>query len=112
MQDYDFLLEDMGKRIVEKRKQFGLSQEELAEKADITVQMLSTAERGAKGMRPINLLKISNALGVSADYLLTGRPTGTDNQLLLQKINSLSNEQRIALENIIYNFISVCNNQE
>lgn len=108
MAERDELLEGMGKRILTKRKQLGLSQEELAEKAGITIQMLSTAERGAKGMRPINLLKISEALNVSADYILTGNSTEVDHIKLSRKIEKLTSEQRIALENIIDNFISIC----
>lgn len=108
MAERDELLEGMGKRILAKRKQLGLSQEELAEKAGITIQMLSTAERGAKGMRPINLLKISEALNVSADYILTGNSTEVDHIKLSRKIEKLTSEQRIALENIIDNFISIC----
>lgn len=108
MIEYERALGDMGKRIVEKRKQLGLSQEELAEKAGITVQMLSTAERGAKGMRPINLWKISDALGVSTDYLLKGVPSEIDNQNLINKISDLPNRQRTDLENIIDNFLDAC----
>ncbi|WP_290912707.1 helix-turn-helix transcriptional regulator, partial [Eubacterium sp.] len=35
----------MGKRIIKRRKQLGLSQEQLAELADVSPQMISTAER-------------------------------------------------------------------
>lgn len=108
MIEYDKTLSNMGKRIVEKRKQLGLSQEELAEKAGITVQMLSTAERGAKGMRPINLWKISDALGVSTDYLLKGVPSEIDNMNLINKIAGLPMKQRNALENIIDIFLDAC----
>ena len=55
-----------------------LSQEELSEIADVSPQLISTAERGAKAIRPENLLKISKALGVSADYLLSGDVTDRD----------------------------------
>lgn len=109
MIEYDKTLSNMGKRIVERRKQLGLSQEELAEKAGITVQMLSTAERGAKGMRPINLWKISDALGVSTDYLLKGIISEVDDINLINKISDLPNRQRSALENIIDNFLDACN---
>ena len=108
MIEYDKTLSNMGKRIVERRKQLGLSQEELAEKAGITVQMLSTAERGAKGMRPINLWKISDALGVSTDYLLKGIISEIDDINLINKISDLPNRQRSDLENIIDNFIDAC----
>ena len=112
MNDAETLLSGMGSRIVERRKQLALSQEELAEKADISVQMLSTAERGAKAIRPINLLKVSQALEVSSDYLLTGIKTNTDCSLLGDKLQPLSHKQRLALEQIIDSFISVCTKAE
>ena len=46
------VLVEMGKRITERRKFQGLSQEELAEKADLIPQTISTAERGVKAIRP------------------------------------------------------------
>ena len=56
-------LKEMGNRILIKRKQLNLSQDKLAEKAGISSQVVSSAERGAKAVRPENLLKISMALG-------------------------------------------------
>ena len=67
----EFLLE-MGRRIHDRRKELNLSQEQLAEKAGISPQIISTAERGVKALRPENLYKISIALSVSSDYLLSG----------------------------------------
>lgn len=112
MLDTELLLSQMGDRIVTRRKQLNLSQEELAEKANVTVQMLSTAERGAKAIRPVNLLKISLALNVSTDFLLTGTTTSIDNSLLEHQLSTLSRDQRIALENIIANFVSICKQKE
>ena len=66
------LLKEIGRRIAIKRNELDLTQEDLAERANVTSQMISTAERGAKALRPGNLLKISNALNVSVDFLLTG----------------------------------------
>ena len=66
---------EIGKRIIKRRKQLGLSQEQLAELADVSPQMISTAERGSKSILSENLYKISKALNVSADYLLSGEIT-------------------------------------
>ena len=57
------------------RKDNNLSQEQLAELADVSPQMISTAERGNKSILSENLYKISKALNVSADYLLSGEIT-------------------------------------
>ena len=68
----EHLLTDMGLRIQELRKQMNLTQEALAERAGMTSQTISTAELGKKALRPENIVKLSRALGVSTDYLLTG----------------------------------------
>ena len=96
MSNNDILLKDMGKRISERRKDMKLSQEELAELAEVSPQLLSTAERGTKALRPENLLKISTALGVSVDYLLTGEimvrevPTSVPSRRIVQTAPSLN----------------------
>lgn len=51
----DKLVQEMGKRISARRKELRLTQEELAEKAGLTSQTISTAETGSKALRPENL---------------------------------------------------------
>ena len=108
MNNPDKLLTEMGKRISERRKALRLSQDELAEKADVTPQMLSTAERGTKAIRPENLLKISVALEVSTDYLLTGEIIDKDLSLLSDKLKSVSPEQLRTIEKVIDHCIELC----
>jgi len=94
---------EMGKRIVARRKQLNISQEYLAEQTGLSVQAVSTAERGTKALRPENLLKISRVLGVSADYLLSGETT-EDNlrfSAVAEKLKLLSDEQIQAVFNLI-----------
>lgn len=52
------LLNQIGTRILERRKQLRLTQEELAERAEITAQTVSYAELGKKALRPENIIKI------------------------------------------------------
>ncbi len=95
-----FLIE-MGRRISEQRKKKGFTQEELAEKGNLTTQFVSYAESGKRAMRPENLLKIATALEVSADYLLTGEIVDRDLLLLSDKIRNFTPRQLRILENII-----------
>lgn len=104
----DALHVEMGRRIMQRRKMLNLSQEELSERADVSPQLLSTAERGAKAIRPENLLKISKALGVSADYLLTGEIIGKDLGLLADKLKNLSPGQIRKIERIIDECVGLC----
>ena len=58
----------------------------------MTTQFVSYAESGKRAMRPENLLKISSALGVSADYILTGEIVDKDYLLLSDKMRKLMNK--------------------
>lgn len=99
---------EMGRRIMQRRKQMNLSQEELSELADVSPQLMSTAERGAKAIRPENLLKISKALGVSADYLLSGEIIDRDFDNISAKLKNLSPDQIRRIERIIDECIRLC----
>ncbi len=108
MNKNDYLLRDIGKRISERRKDMKLSQEELAELAEVSPQLLSTAERGTKALRPENLLKISTALGVSVDYLLTGEIIDKDLSIISDKLKNASSTQVRSIEKIIDECIKLC----
>ena len=94
-------LEDVANRIMDRRKKMGLTQEALAEMSDVTTQFVSYAESGKRAMRPENLLKLSIALGVSVDYLLTGEIIDKDLLLLSEKLEQLSAAQVRIVEAII-----------
>ena len=112
MQDKDLCLQEIGQRIIERRKQLGLTQEALAEKGDMTTQFVSYAETGKRAMRPENLKKISNALDVSADYLLTGDIIDKDLLILSDKMRKLSPSQLRIVENVIDECINLFNSEK
>jgi len=104
------LLKEMGQRILERRKQLNMTQETLANLTHLTSQTISYAEMGQKAMRPETMLKICEALGISADYLLRGKIFEADTSLLQQKISTLiyisPPTQPRHLEQIIDSFIA------
>lgn len=106
------LILQMGKRIVSRRKQLRLTQEELAEKAGITPQTISSAELGKKAMRPENIVKVSEVLGVSTDYLLLGKITCVDKAILTNRISTLTVGQYHHLEDIVNSFVDTVNERE
>lgn len=59
------ITEKVGKRIKELRHQLGISQEELADRADIHRTYIASLEVGKRNISIITLEKIVNALGVS-----------------------------------------------
>lgn len=101
-------LREMGQRIEKCRNALGLSQEELADRANITQQTISTAERGTRGLRPENLVLVSRALGVSADYLLTGEIVDKDYLFLSEKMHQLPASQIEEIQAIITHCIQLC----
>lgn len=59
----------VGKRIKECREKIGLTQEAFAEKTGLSVNYISTLERGSSFPRCERLIAILNALDVSADAI-------------------------------------------
>ena len=112
MSENELLLQQIGKRIIQRRKKLGLTQEALAEKGDMTTQFVSYAESGKRAMRPENLLKISSALGVSADYILTGEIVDKDYLLLSDKMRKLTPSQLRLIENIVDECNSLFNHEK
>ena len=112
MSENELLLQQIGKRIIERRKKLGLTQEALAEKGDMTTQFVSYAESGKRAMWPENLLKISSALGVSADYILTGEIVDKDYLLLSDKMRKLTPSQLRLIENIVDECNSLFNHEK
>lgn len=93
MENIEVDLMEMGRRITQRRKQMGLTQEALAEKGNMTTQFVSYAESGTRSMRAENLWKMASALEVSADYLLTGDVVDIDRLILSEKLRELSPPQ-------------------
>lgn len=60
----------IGKNIRKYRKQLGMTQDELAEKAGLSTNYLGGVERGEKTPSLESFISITNALGVSSDMLL------------------------------------------
>lgn len=61
---------DSGMRIANLRRKKGLTQEQLAEKLNISTSNLGKLERGLQGMSIDLLIEIGIFFGVSTDYIL------------------------------------------
>src|SRR5687768_17058961 len=61
-----------GDRIREAREAKGWTQEELADKAQISKGFLSDVENNKRNVSAENALKIADALGISLDFLMRG----------------------------------------
>lgn len=65
-------MKDIGKRIRDKRKSLGLTQDQLCQQVGISKSFLSEVETGKRNLSSNNLLDLAKALGCSCDYLLVG----------------------------------------
>jgi transcriptional regulator with XRE-family HTH domain len=105
----EVILADVGRWIQELRKGVGLSQEELAEKADISKQTVSKIETGKREILASNIAKLAYALDISTDYLLFGTHTMEDLKRLDCKLLTLTEPQYKYVESMINSFVDYCN---
>lgn len=87
------LLKEMGQRIYILRREKRLTQEELDPLTGVGTQTISTAELGKKALRPENIVRISQTLNVSTNYLLTGNRNSIDYMVITTRLNGLNQKQ-------------------
>ena len=87
---------ETGARVLQLRKERGLTRERLAEMADISVQFLADIERGAKSMTVSTLRKLCFALNVTTDFVVNGidRPSSDQEAAWLDLYRSLPERDR------------------
>lgn len=86
-----------------------MRQEDLAEKANLSVTYVGMIERGEKTPSLETLVAILNAIGVSADVVLCDVVTAgymVKNSLLNEKLSQLSEEDRNKIYDVIDTMIS------
>ena len=93
--------EKVGSLLKELRKEKCLTQEQLAEMMNVSIQMVSNLERGNKAIRIDNLINLSQILDISTDYILTGKETTDDIQALTARIAQLPEKERKMLEMLV-----------
>lgn len=96
-------LQNLGNKIRTVRQSRGITQEQLAEKVDISTNFMSLIENG-RNMSVETLVKIAESLGVTVDYLLTDT-VKIDNDIITvqisQILSTLNNEEKIFFFNMI-----------
>ena len=85
-------LKDIGERIRRQRKFRELTQEDF----------YSKVERGIHGLSYDSLIELSKILGVSVDYILTGKVASDISSPILDIINTAPIDKRIYLEQILF----------
>ena len=83
----------MGMRMQECRKKLGLTQENVADAAQITHQQYNKAERGKCCLGSDTLRRVVQALHTSADYLLFGISVSDRYQDTVHILDKMSDKQ-------------------
>ena len=83
-----------GERLRYYREKSILTQEKLAEKAEISLRFYQSLELGAARPSLKTLIALSRTLNVSIDYLLLGEVSGTSQNPITEIYDQLSPQQR------------------
>lgn len=94
---YNIDYRELGKRIRAERRRQDLTQEKLAEMADISDSFMGHIERGGRTLSIETLAKLANALSLSIEYIVCGEFNYQPNMLpeeIHESLNQMSNSQR------------------
>ena len=95
----------IGEQIKLAREDAKLTQEQFAEKIDVSPQYISDLERGVVGISLPTLKRACIALGVSSDQILFGSRSENRAAAIAKKCNSLSDQQYMLLSDIVSKFV-------
>ena len=102
MKDIDF--SKISKKIRETRISKGLTQEYIANKADVNTSHISNIENGRVRISLPTLVHVCNALNVTVDYMLSDEYTDTSaplDQSILRALQNCSNDTKERVLKII-----------
>lgn len=94
--------QSVGARIRLRRTQLGYTQQQLAERLDVTYQQVHKYERGANRISAARLFDLSDALGVDVSYFFEDVANGQD--------SSMPEHQRLGLD-LARNFSTISDSQ-
>ena len=94
----------IGEQVKSARENAKLTQEQLAERIDVSTQYISDLERGIVGISVQTLKSLCNVLCVKSDTILFGENENS-NAIMLERFKNLSKEQIIILSEIIDKYV-------
>lgn len=97
----DHIYIEAGIRIRALRDLNNYTKAQLAEKIGITQRYLYNIETGRQGFTADTLLRISEALHVSCDYILNGEDEGLKNKEVMEIINKFDKSQMPTLVKVL-----------
>ena len=102
------LFEDIGKRVKKRRIELGYTQEYLAEKMDVSIQMISGTESCKNALKLENFIKFCEILETTPDYLIKGRDPAS---ILIEEMEQLTDTQIERINAVIKQCIEMCKEQ-
>lgn len=99
---------EAGIRIRRQRELLGMTREQLAERVCVSAKFCSDIELGAKGFSVGTLVRLSDALKLSADYILLGDRELTDTSGIVRAIGRCPADKLPYLEEIVKSFLASC----
>ena len=104
--DGQAIKDTLGKNIKILRARRGLSQADLAEKADMSIPFLSNIERGIKYPLPDMLAKIAHALGVEVNELfIANLGSGEGNELFSHLSEDITKNVNLAMVEVFKRYL-------
>ena len=103
---------EIGEQIKTAREQARLTQEQLAERIDVSVQFVSDLERGIVGISLTTLRKLCITLGVSSDQILFGSITNDHAAVFALKCGMLSEKQISLLMQIVDSYTAAVSSSD
>lgn len=95
----------IGEQIRAAREQAKLTQEQLAERIEVSPQFVSDLERGVVGISIPTLKRLCTSLCISSDQILFAAQPDNDTHPILERCKLLSPEQFSILSDVIERFI-------
>lgn len=99
----------VGLRIREIREAYNMTRAEFSEKCNISDSFLAAVESGKKSITSKTLYKICTSMDISADYLIRGKKTGFESDMIIELINSMDKYPREAILRILREYVGVIN---
>ena len=94
---YNIDYKEIGKRIRAERRRQDLTQERLAEMADISESFMGHVERGGRVLSVETLAKLANVLGLTVEFIIAGEHSYQPNTLPAEvhaALNQMNGSQR------------------
>lgn len=101
---------EIGQRMRSCRKSIGLTQAEIAEKMDLSINYVSDLENGKKNMSILTMASLCKCFDKSADYFLYGtedKNAGIDMEKVIEFVSTLSNQQLYHLQTYVNSLIQL-----